>query len=99
MGIECALVWNMLCLHMNPIQIPTHKGEQLSAGVPQATLHLCEDIEEEGKADQGASREVEDISETILARPGGGYLNDHHAVLPHLAQDLREQGNGWKGIA
>lgn len=45
----------------------------------------------------GASGEVEDIGEPVLAKPGGGYQNKRPVILPHLAQDLWKQRHGRGG--
>lgn len=82
----------MPCLHASPIQIPSHEVERAWVGVPQVTVHLCEEIRE---ADwRGVSGKAKEICEQILVMPGGGYEKDYSIIPLHLVQDLWEQGDG-----
>lgn len=84
---------------MSPIQTPSCKAEQARVGVLQALLHLGEEIQVGGKADQRESGKMEEVSEPTLMRPKGGYRDECCLILLHLVEDLWEQRNGWEGIA
>lgn len=64
----------------------------------QAATCLCEGIWKVRETDRWAGREVEKVREPVLVDPKGGYKDDLRPIAPHIAQDLREQGDGWEDV-
>lgn len=62
----------MLCLLMSSIEIPSCEVERAQVVVLESFLHLREEIWV--CAERGLSGEAEEVCESILVRPKGGYL-------------------------
>lgn len=62
------------------------------------TMRFQEESQERGEAAQRVCRAVKVVRELVLAGLKGGY-EEHCLIPPHFAENLREEQDGWEGVA